>query len=516
MSYRHNVGYHGRCGTQIEPLVTEQWWLKVDELKKPAILAVKEGRIKIVPSRFEKVYIDWLENLKDWNISRQSWFGIRIPIYYNASGDSSKEPYMMFSRENQAQEYYGAGNYEAETDTFDTWFSSSQWPFATLMATGEFDRFYPTSVMETGRDILFQWVARMVMLGLYRTEEVPFETIYLHGLVNDAQGKKMSKSRGNVIDPLEWTKRYGTDALRLALTIGITPGKDGALSEKKVEGYRNFCNKLWNVARYTLDKAGQGYKPAKPAPTSLPDHWILGRFSRENAIITKAIEAYRFSEAGERVYSLLWNDLADWYLEASKSQANIDVLVYCLETILKLAHPFAPFVTEAIWQNMPWQKQNLITASWPEPIKAPAAPEFEKIMALVSQIRAISTDLSLVKPKLLYQPNPLLDENAALITQLARVGEMEAVKQGRGLRLSSTDFNCWIDVDAATLRSYRTALERKRSGAGEYLQRLQAQLTNQSYLKNAPGELVQETKDRAQETELVVSKLDEQIRHITA
>ena len=518
MSYRHSVGYHGRCGTVIEPLVIEQWWLKVEELKQPAIQAVKDGSIKIIPSRFEKQYIEWLENLKDWNISRQNWFGIRIPIYYNTSGDSSKEPYKMFSRENEAKAYYGEGNYEVETDVFDTWFSSSQWPFATLMTTGDFDTFYPTSVMETGRDILFQWVTRMVMLGLYRTKEVPFKTVYLHGLVNDAHGKKMSKSRGNVVNPLDWTAKYGTDALRLALTIGITPGNDGSLSEKKVEGYRNFCNKLWNVARFTLEKAGEDYKPSEPKSTSLPDHWIMQRFSRENVAITKAIEDYRFSEAGERIYSLLWNDLADWYLEASKAQVNTGVLVYALETILKLAHPFAPFVSEAIWQNIPWQKHNLITTGWPEPIKAASQPavEFESIMALVSQIRAISADLGLAKPKLLYQENKLLDENATLIAQLTRAGDIQSVKQGRGLRVPTTEFACWIDVDDTAVASYQASLQQKRDEVGEYFQRLEAQLANTAYLNNAPEELVQETKDRAAETKLVVSKLDEQLRHIDA
>jgi valyl-tRNA synthetase len=518
MNYHHSIAYHDRCGTPIEPLVTEQWWVKVGPLVEPAVKAVEDGTIKIVPHRFAKAYIEWLKNLRDWNISRQIWWGVPIPVYYNASGDSSKKPYMLFSRENEAREYYGAGNYEVETDSFDTWFSSSQWPFATLMATGDFDRFYPTSVMETGRDILFLWVTRMVMLGIYRTGKVPFKTVYLHGMVNDAHGKKMSKSKGNVVNPLEWSGRYGTDALRLALTIGITPGKDGALSEKKVEGYRNFCNKLWNVARYILEKADSDYQPKEPRPTSLPDHWILQRFSRENLAITKAIEGYRFSEAGERVYSLLWNDLADWYLEASKSQLNLEVLTYCLDTILKLAHPFAPFVTEAIWQNMPWQKQNLITTAWPEPIKAETstlAADFKKIMALVSQIRRLSSDLGLVKPKILCLPDKLLDQNATLITQLARVGELQVVKQGRGLAVPSTDFSCWIDVDTATLASYRSALEHKRGEAGEYLKRLQVQLGNTSYLKNAPAELVQQTKDRITETELVVSKLDEQIRHST-
>lgn len=513
MDYRHSVAYHDRCGTQIEPLVTEQWWVKVAPLVKPAIAAIKNGDITIVPRRFEKVYVDWLENLRDWNISRQIWWGIPIPVYYNASGDTSKKPYMLFSHENEAREYYGDGNYEAETDTFDTWFSSSQWPFATLMATDDFDRFYPTSVMETGRDILYLWVTRMVMLGLYRTGEIPFKTVYLHGLVNDAQGKKMSKSKGNVINPLDKTATYGTDALRLALTIGITPGNDGALGDNKIAGYRNFCNKLWNVARYTLEKAGE-YSPTTPEPQSLADKWILTRFSRENVAITKAIEAYRFSEAGERVYSLLWNDLADWYIESSKIQPNIPILIYCLETMLKLAHPFAPFVTEAIWQNMPWQKQNLIVSDWPEATKAypKESRQFGDIMALVSQIRLLLADLQLTRPTLHYVANPDLETALPLIQQLARIGKMSPVEQGSGLRVPSNRFTCWLVVDPETLATYRTALQHRRDGAGEYSKKLAGQLANQSYLKKAPGDLVRQTKDRMAETDLLLSQLDEQIR----
>ncbi len=515
MNYTHNVAYHDRCGTQIEPLVTEQWWLSVKELVKPAIAAVKSGEIEIVPSRFKKVYIDWLENLRDWNISRQNWFGIRIPIYYRSSDDATKEPYKMFSRENDAQEYYGEGNYEAETDTFDTWFSSSQWPFATLTATDDMSQFYPTSVMETGRDILTIWVTRMVMLGLYRTGKVPFKTVYLHGMVNDGQGKKMSKSKGNVINPLDKTAIYGTDALRLALTIGITPGNDGALGDNKIAGYRNFCNKLWNVARFTLDKA-EGYSPIPPDPTNLADKWILSRFSRENAAITEAIENYRFSEAGEGVYSLLWNDLADWYLEANKAESNVSVLVYCLETILKLAHPFAPFVTEAIWQNIPWQSHNLIVTAWPKAtaVHQKEETDFSKIMALVSQIRAVSAELGIRKPTLLYTNNPLLGSQIDLVKSLGRLGESRAVEQGSGLKLPTTDFTCWLDVSEKQLKSYHATLKRRRNEAGEYLKRMRAQLANNSYITGAPPELVQQTKDRVDETELLVSSLDEQIRHL--
>ena len=365
MNREHSVAYHDRCGNLIEPLITEQWWIRVEELKKPAIEAVKSGQINIVPARFKKSYIDWLENLRDWNISRQSWFGIHIPVFYNANASNGKKPYIISANESDAIEYYGEGNYEAETDTFDTWFSSSQWPFATLMATGDFDTFYPTTVMETGRDILFQWVTRMVMLGIYRTGRIPFENVYLHGLVNDAHGKKMSKSKGNVLNPLELTEEYGTDALRLALTIGITPGNDGALSNEKVKGYRNFCNKLWNVARFTLSKIPADYSPDSPELSTNADHYMARELTQANAFVTKQIEAYRFSEAGQALYSLLWDKIADRYIEYSKNELNPAMLATALETTLRLLHPIAPFVTEAIWQELPWTSSLLISEQWP-------------------------------------------------------------------------------------------------------------------------------------------------------
>ncbi|HEX7259560.1 MAG TPA: class I tRNA ligase family protein, partial [Candidatus Saccharimonadia bacterium] len=378
--------------------------------------------------------------------------------------------------------------------------------------TGDFDRFYPTSVMETGRDILFLWVTRMVMLGLYATGEVPFKNVYLHGMVNDAHGKKMSKSKGNVVNPLEWTERYGTDALRLALTIGITPGNDGALSEKKVEGYRNFNNKLWNVARFILDKAGDDYSPSSPKVKSLADAWIVTKFSRENAAITDAIENYRFSEAGERVYSLLWNDLADWYIEASKTEANLDALVYGLETILKLTHPFAPFVTEAIWQNLPWQSRNLISEPWPEAGERHDSKtiQFEAIMALVSQIRTISSDLKLSKPTLLSKDD-LINENRALIKRLARLGEIQPIEASRGLRVPGS-VAAWLDIPDADIQNYQKQLASRRSETATYLKKLEAQLQNQAYLKGAPASLVKETKDRAEAAKLLLLQLDEQIK----
>ncbi len=361
----HAVGTHERCGTIIEPLITEQWFLRIERLNQPVIKAIESDEVKIVPGRFKKVALDWLRSEHDWNISRQNWFGIRIPIYYKTSNDPTKDAHIFATSDQAAEAYYGKDGYRAETDTFDTWFSSGQWPYATLTATGDFDRFYPSSVMETGRDILTKWVTKMVLFGLYRSGKVPFHTVYLHGLVNDAQGQKMSKSKGNVINPLDMTTKYGTDALRLALITGVTPGNDGSLSEEKIVGYRNFCNKLWNVARFTLGKA-VNYSPTLPELKSEADHWMATRLNEATDRVTKSIETLRFSDAAQTVYQVLWNDLADVYLEASKQSANVPLLVYFLETILKLTHPFAPFVSEQIWQHMAWQSRNLINSPWPD------------------------------------------------------------------------------------------------------------------------------------------------------
>ena len=511
-NYSHAVAYHGRCGTLIEPLATEQWWLAVNKLRKPAIEAVKSGAIKIVPARFEKVYIDWLENLRDWNISRQIWWGIRIPVYYRLGDDESKTPYLVTNDESEAKAYYGEGNYEVETDTFDTWFSSSQWPFATLMTTDTFDKgFYPTSVMETGRDILFQWVTRMVMLGLYRTGEVPFKNVYLHGLVNDAHGKKMSKSKGNVLNPLDLTSKYGTDALRLALTIGITPGNDGTLSEAKIEGYRNFCNKLWNVARFILGQLPEDYSPTTPELNSSADHWMMAKLSQTSISVTTAIEEYRFSEAGEQLYSLLWNDFADWYLEASKVSPNHDLLVYSLETILKLIHPVAPFVSEVIWSHLPWQSKQLMVADWPNvdrtDIKADQARVFDTLMSVIQAARAIIAEEQLNRPVLITTDQAVVRESK-LIERLSRTGTVRLDEDGTGIYVSP---GVWIEADAELINARKHRLEARQVELKGFLKSLESKLANTRYVESAPEAVVAETRSRRDDTLMLLSKLDEQI-----
>jgi valyl-tRNA synthetase len=517
MNYTHSIAYHDRCGTPIEPLVIEQWWLKVDELKQPAIAAIKSGDIKIVPENITKVALDWLENLHDWNISRQNWWGIRIPVYYNASGDQSKPDYIIAADEAEAIATYGEGNYEAETDNFDTWFSSGQWPFATLMNTrpGDFDTFYPTSVMATAREILFLWVTRMIMFGLFRTGQVPFKTVYLWGIVTDEHGKKMSKSKGNVINPLVMTERYGTDALRLALTIGISAGNRGAVSERKIEGYRNFCNKLWNVARFILGQLSADYSPAIPEAKTPADHWLMTKLDAATRDVTQAIEDYRFSEAGQIVYSLLWDDFADWYIEASKVTPNHDLLLHGLQIILKLLHPIAPFVTEAIWSHYPWPTQQLITEAWPvvditrTKHELSEATEFESVKAVIQATRTVAAEEQLTKPTILTT-DPELVKSADLIARLARVAEVKHVEQGSGLYLSTTT-PAWIEATAEQVTARRHRLEATKAEKHTYLKSLETKLANDSYVKNAPETVVADTRARATETQALLAKLEEQL-----
>lgn len=515
MDYTHSVAYHDRCGTQIEPLVTEQWWLNVKPLVQEAIKAVKDKDVVIVPDRFTGPYINWLENLRDWNISRQNWFGIAIPVYYRASDDASKDEYIIATSEQEAIDYYGEGNYEKETDTFDTWFSSSQWPYATLMASGDFDRFYPTSVLETGRDILFIWVTRMLMFGVYRTGKVPFKTVYLHGLVNDAHGKKMSKSKGNVVNPLDMTAKFGTDALRLALTIGVTPGNDGSLSEEKIQGYRNFCNKVWNVARFILNQVPEDYSPASPDAKNLADKWLLGKLAITGQSVTKDIEGYRFSEAGSAIYSFVWNDFADWYIEASKGEANLDLLVHVLEIVLELLHPFAPFVTEAIWQKMPWQKQNLIISAWPDTPSAftDEVGEFESLKDLILAIRSAKTAVGVGKIAA-TTTSKKLHEQSHLIERLAQLKKLEVVEQGSGLRIAHPEYDLWLQVEPEAVQSYLAKLQQQQAEKQQYVDSIEKRLSNKSYVDNAPAEIVADSRARLDEAKRVLLVLDEQIQAI--
>ncbi len=515
----HAVGTHDRCGTVIEPLITEQWFLRIKPLAEAAVSAVRSGEVHVHPERFEKILIAWLENLHDWNISRQIWWGIRIPVFYKTSNDPEKQPYIVATSEQEALDYYGHGNYRAENDTFDTWFSSSQWPVITTKTTDTFDGFYPTSFMGTARDILSKWVATMLMMGLYRTGKVPFKDVYLWGMVNDEHGKKMSKSKGNGINPLDLTAKYGTDALRMALTIGITAGNDGSISDKKVEGYRNFCNKLWNIARFVSSQNRSDYTFSRENPAvantsmNLADRWILNKFSRENKAIGESVEAYRFSEAGERLYGLVWSDFADWYIEASKLHPNPAVLNYCLDVTLRMAHPFAPYVTEAIWGHLGGKGQ-LITAEWPDVVMPQEnADDFEVVRNIVGGVRTLSTELGLQKPVLLVRHGQLSQESLDLIAHLAHLGGVE-IGEGSGLRIPAITADIWLKADDEVIKGHQDRLLRRRSETKAYVARLDKQLQNEGYLKSAPRPVVAQTRRRLEDAKLLLSKLDEQLKAI--
>lgn len=499
---RHRVAIHDRCGTVIEPLISEQWFLRVSALNRPVIEAVEHDKVKIFPRRFKKVALEWLKQEHDWCISRDScWWGIRMPVYYRASHDQNKEPYLITAEPQAADDYYGAGHWRQESATFDTWFSSGQWPFATLMTSGpgDFKDFYPTSLMGTAREILHKWVTRMMMFSLYRTGKIPFEHVYLWGLVTDEHGKKMSKSKGNVVDPLKMTAIYGTDALRLAGAITNTAGTDSPMSEKRVEAMRNFCNKLWNTARFVESKLGDNFKYLdRPKPLSSADHWLLGRLSSTGRQIGQRLDSYRLNEAAEAIYHLLWDDFADWYIEASKVELNPKLLAYGLETILKLAHPFVPFVTEAIWQTLKWENDSLlINRAWPEVGggRAEAAADFEQLRRLVKEIRLLKSLAGVQGGVILYHRHEqLLEGNARLIEALAGLDDVRAARDGYGLRLTDTGLAAWLDMDQPTIERLGQRLRQQVNDQTRLVGQLEQRLANPSYVKKAPSAVVGDTR----------------------
>ncbi len=411
--YLRNTPRSQRGGEIVEPMISTQWFVKIQPLAEAALAAVRDGRIRIVPERFEKVYFNWLENIKDWCISRQLWWGHRIPVWYVVGPDGQPTP-EQFCAHTEAEAYAQARakhgpavRLEQDPDVLDTWFSSGLWPFSTLgwpEDTPDLRYFYPTSVMETGYDILFFWVARMIMSGLEFTGQVPFHTVYLHGIIRDEHGRKMSKTLGNVVDPRVVMDDYGTDALRFTLLTSGTPGNDLNLSLSRVEANRNFANKIWNIARFIVTNLPEGFQRSaiSDPPPALADRWILARLSQVTADCTRLIDSYDFGQAGAQAYDFLWGDFADWYVEIAKitlqgqEEAAKDrvrhILVHVLDQTLRLLHPYVPYITEAVWQKLPraaGDAEALLIASWPQagPADPAALADFEHVRALIRGIR---------------------------------------------------------------------------------------------------------------------------------
>ncbi len=374
--YEHNLSVCYKCGKKIEPILMKQWFIDIKPLAEPAIEAVKSGKIKIIPDNYKKVYLHWMENIKDWNISRQNWWGIEIPAWkcQNCSTEDDEKWVITAGKKPKKCPQCEENNLERDGDVFDTWFSSGQWPFATLLNESDLEQYYPTSVMETAYDILFFWVARMIMLSLYKTEKIPFKTVYLHGLVRDENRDKMSKSKGNVINPIEIAEEYGTDALRMSLIVGNLPGKDVVISENEIKGYRNYVNKIWNMFRFLMFRC-EDYEPGKNPKLSNKDKKLIDEFNEKAEEVTSHIENFEFSHAAEKIYHYSWHRFADEIIEESKpilddknkKAGRQEVLITIFTGILKLAHPFIPFVTEEIYQKMPLEdkKETLMIEEWP-------------------------------------------------------------------------------------------------------------------------------------------------------
>lgn len=379
---KHMVGHADRTGEVIEPLLTKQWFLKVAPLVAPARAAVESNAVTIIPEHFKKPCLDWYDRMYDWCISRQIWWGIRIPVFYRVNDDEKLKPYIITNSEDEARAYYGDSNYRAETDTFDTWFSSSQWPFATLESTGMLDDFYPTQVMETGHDLIYKWVSRMIMLGLYETGKIPFETVYLHGMVNDAKGKKMSKSKGNVVNPTDLISEYGADATRFSLLYQVTGGQDLRVMSDTLKMSKTFINKIWNAARFVLMKVEvtEPIEVIEFMEKTEADAQIKKAYDEFLLSYNKQLDEYRFGQAAEQIYHFFWHQFCDIYIEQTKEflpfgEAPKDLalaastknnLLWLLKNLLILLHPYIPFVTEEIYQSLPIRnkKEFIMIEDW--------------------------------------------------------------------------------------------------------------------------------------------------------
>jgi len=508
-NYKNRVGRCYKCDTVIEPMLMEQWFIEMQPLAQPAIKVLKAGKVAFHPESKKQQLITYLENLKDWNISRQIAWGIPIPAYQNVD-DTDGWIYDDTDLTKEIIEKDGK-TYRRDPDVFDTWFSSGSWPYSTLDYPDgkDFKDFYPLSLMETGFDILFPWVSRMLMLGLYITGDIPFKTVYLHGLILDEHGQKMSKSKGNVINPMEIVDEYGSDAMRMGIITGQSAGNNQPFGLPKVVGARNFCNKLWNIARYVEEKVGDRKKLPAATPVSDADHWILARLGDTTDKIADYLENYRFSEAYEIMYHFVWDDFADWYIEASKAEENKALLAHTLEAILTIAHPFAPFLTETIWQTLSWAPNTVLASGeWPANIPASdkkRAHAFESVKEIVSEARAIMKAVGVSKTNLYYTDAPLITANAGLIARLARLEHVEENTSAGGVRLTQTKLEARLDISENVAKKYLGKLAEQEQAETEAMKRLESRLGNKSYVANAPEAVVAQTR---QQLEAVKARLD--------
>jgi valyl-tRNA synthetase len=548
--YSHSVGHCGRCQTMIEPKVSLQWFVRTQPLAKTAIEVVKNGSVAIIPERFVKTYFDWMENIRDWCISRQLWWGHRIPVWY-CHGCAEV---IASVDEPVACVHCGSKQIVQDPDVLDTWFSSALWPHSTLgwpEHTDDFRCFYPGSVMETGYDILFFWVARMIMMGLEDTGEIPFHTVYLHGLIRDESGEKMSKLRGNVINPAEAIGEYGVDALRFALTTGTSPGNDINVGQSKLESSRNFVNKLWNATRFILqgmDGAGPEAWPAQLQPQNMEDQWINSQLNRLIGSIMELMDNFQFGEAEQQIYDFVWSKFCDWYIEIAKTRLRsqsapspLPFLVDTLERSLRLLHPFMPFVTEELWQNlkqrMPDGSQmpaSIVIAPYPLADDKAFAPEAERVMGsvieIVRSIRNIRAQYK-VKPTKWIEARVYAGE--LLSSLVAQTNMMEMLAKARPLaildrqkRKSARDTDLVLVLKEAEVLvplagivdwlAEEQRLMKESREIKERMAQLEARLSDKAFLSKAPSQVVEKEKQKLSMFEDKLNRLNQELSQLNS
>jgi valyl-tRNA synthetase len=526
--YCHSVGHCQRCRTIIEPIASQQWFVRMAPLVKPAIQAVAGGTIKIIPQRFIKVYLNWMENIRDWCISRQLWWGHRIPVWYcHSCGQLT----VSIEDANVCQSC-GAIDIEQDPDVLDTWFSSALWPHSTLGwpdDTNDLRYYYPTTVMETGYDILFFWVARMIMMGIEDTGDIPFSVVYLHGLIRDERGEKMSKLRGNVLNPINTLEKYGTDALRFAISTGTSPGNDTKLSATKLEAGRNFANKLWNATRFVI-RSGQSYNgnmDIQKITTPLEDRWIISRFNSTITGVSRLMRDYQFGEAQRQIHEFIWGEFCDWYIEMAKNRLGDDskdcspvpVLVHVLEKSLRLLHPFMPFITEELWQHLKKYLSDdgqfvdsIMVAKYPETDKISEDKEAERVMAaiieIIRSIRNVRAQYDVEASKLLdayiyiTELKPEITAYTQAIERLAKanvsifdIKEEHKTKNTLTLVLSEAELVIPM-ASMVDLKAEQQRLEKEIGQMQAEVNRLENMLINEAFLVKAPAAVVRKEKDK--------------------
>ncbi len=534
--HAHNVGTCYRCHKDVEPIISAQWFVKMKPLAEEAIRVVEEGETKFVPERFSKTYMNWMNNIRDWCISRQLWWGHQIPAWTCECG------HMTVSRQDPTVcEKCGSSHITREEDVLDTWFSSALWPFETLGwpdKTPDLDYFYPTDVLVTGYDIIFFWVARMIFSGCEHTGKTPFHTVLIHGLVRDNQGRKMSKSLGNGIDPLEMIEKYGCDALRMNMVTGNSPGNDMRFYVERCEAMRNFANKLWNASRYVLMNLSEDAVNQLPETSKLEiaDKWVLSKLNTLIAEVTENMDKYELGVAIQKIYDFVWDIYCDWYIEMTKARlfsddaerkhTAISVLVYVLDQMLRLLHPFMPFITEEIWQSLPHDGEALIIAKWPEASDALAfkaeEDHMESVMNAIRAIRARRTEMNVPPSKkaalyILTSKKQIFEEGEGFLQRLAYADEVklldaEPANLDGMVTITTADAKLYIPMgQLVDVEKEIARITKELENAEKFLKSLEGKLSNEKFVARAPEAVVNAEREKAQKTRDLIAQLSESL-----